>query len=182
MQTIKFFLLFVFSGAVYSQSYDFSLQIKLSALYAEQYQNNAFDKSFNIFPLGVYLVNKIKISSDYSIEICPGYFSGGENFSGIESGFYIRRNIYDDIIFASAGINFHYNFGDSHGVQIFEVTPDGIFTNLGGSILMSLNKNISFLIAYFKPLNKDYGYSRISGLEYKRSLEDILQTGIEFNF
>jgi hypothetical protein len=183
---ILFFILIPTS--LYSQDYVFSIQIKGSALFVEQFNNNMYSKSINIYPLSIYLGNKFKISEDYALEISPGYFYGGENFSGLETGIYLRRNIYDNKIFGAFGINLHYNFGDAHGVMVYEYTPDGIFVNICASVGVNFNKNISFLLSYSKSLSEDYGYSSVFVLEdgsskqYQRNLFSIIQAGFEFNF
>jgi len=174
--------------SLYSQNYVFSIQIKSSVLNVQQFNNNTYDKSIDIYPLSIYLGNKFKISENYKIEISPGYFFGGENFSGFETGIYLRNNIYNDKIFVALGVNLHYNLGNGHGVTIVEYAPDGIFTNIGASVGVNFNKNVSFLLSYIKSLSEDYGYSSVfvfedgSGKVYQRNLFSIIQTGFEFNF
>lgn len=180
-------LMFLIPISIYSQEYIFSVQIRGSGLNVQQFDNNEYGKSITIYPLSIYLGNKFKISESYQIEISPGYFFGGENFSGFETGIYLRRNIFDGKFFGALGINFHYNLGNGHGVTVVEYAPDGIFTNIGATIGVNFNKNVAFLLSYIKTLSEDYGYSSVFVFEngfnkqYKRKLFSLIQAGFEFN-
>jgi hypothetical protein len=182
------FLMILIPFSLYSQNYIFSIQIKTSALYVEQYTNSEYAKRLAIYPLSLYLGNKFKISEDYQFEISPGVFIGGENFWGPEIGVFLRYYFYKDIIFGIAGPNFHYSFGVGHGTSIAESVPGGFYTNLGLSVgINSSNKNVAFILSFYKPLSEDYGYTHVynfeegSGKLYKRNLFAIIQAGLEFN-
>lgn len=174
--------------SVYSQDYVLSIQIKSSGMNVQQFTNNKYSKSIDIYPLSIYLGNKFRISENYQIEISPGYFFGGENFSGFEAGVYFRRNIYNDKIFGALGFNLHYNLGSSHGINVVEDIPNGIFLNIGASIGLNLNKTVSFLLSFIKTISEDYGYTSVVDFEgglskkYQRNLFSIIQVGFEFNF
>lgn len=178
MNSVKryLFVLMVISTTSYAQAYSMGIQLNSSVLNVQQYNNQTYDKTLLIFPFSIYFNNKFCINKNYQIEISPGYFFGGEYFSGFEVGVYLRRNIYNDKIFGAFGLNLHYNLGSGHGITVAEYAPNGIFTNLGLTFGVNFNKNVSFLLSYMKSLNEDYGYSSAFNFEnglteqYKRYL------------
>ena len=182
-------LIIVIPFSLYSQDYVFSIQLKASALYVEQYVNEEYAKYVDVYPISIYFGNKLRVSKDFQLEITPGIFFGGENFWGPEIGTFLRYYFYKDLIFFAIGPNFHYGFGEGHGLTIEESVPGGFYTNLGASVgINSLNKNVAFILSFYKPLNKDYGYTNVynfeesSGKRYNRNLYSIIQMGLEFNF
>ena len=181
-------LMILIPFSIYSQDYVFSLQFKASALYVEQYVNNEYAKYIDMYPISIYFGNKIRISKDFQLEITPGIFFAGETFWGPEIGTFLRYYFYRDIIFCAVGPNFHYSFGEGHGLTVMEFVPDGFYTNLGLSVgIDSPNKNVAFILSFYIPLSEDYGYTSVANFTegsrnlYKRNLISMIQAGLEFN-
>jgi hypothetical protein len=172
---------------LFSQEYVLSVQFKSSALFVEQFRSSHCARYIDLYPLSIYVGNKFRIDDNYQLEMSPGFFFGGENFSGIELGVYLRRKIHAELLFGSLGVNMHYNLGNDHGLSVEEHAPQGIFVNIAASTGVNFNRNVSFLISYIQPLSEDYGYSIVSVVEdgsttiCHRKLFRMIQAGFEFN-
>lgn len=186
MKTTILFFIFILSISVYSQSYNFGIQIKSSVLYTQQYSDGEYDKFVEFYPLSVYFANKFKINEAYEIELSPGYLFAGDNFSGFEILLYIKR--YFGNVFVGLGPTLHYNIGCDYGTSIQEYSPNKTFINASVVSGIKLGTNISLLVNYILPLSKDFGYSSVFSypdafvVKYERKLFYIIQMGIEFNF
>jgi hypothetical protein len=180
------FLILLNSSIIYSQKYEFSIQVKTSLLHVKEYEEDSnkgkYGSSLNFYPpLSIYLGNKFIIDEDYQIEISPGFLYAGENYSGFEAGLYLRRNIIQNVFFLALGMNFHYSSGEGHGTSILEYIPDGIYSNFAVAIGLYMSKAVSFNINYLKSLDEDFGYTSTGGNIYPRKLYGIIQAGFEFN-
>jgi hypothetical protein len=131
-----------------------------------------------------YVSYQAEIDENFTIEIKPGIFFGGDFFSGFEVGSFLRYSFTYSKIYFLSGVNLHLNNGTAHGLSRMEFAKDDLYINIGLGIGTKLNNSINIAFNYYQPLKINYGYIAISENEiseiYQTKLFRIYKLGIEF--
>ena len=167
-------------------NYEFNFSIESSILYStKNYTNIEKEESFSdIYPISLYFSGLIYFYDNLAFEFKPGLVFGGEYYTGLEYGFYLRYYIDDQRYYASFGFNIHDNGGVGHGTAISVTSTDESINYLALKIAYKPKTYFAFTLGYYHPL-EDYPYFSISdvfGDSYIGNLNNIVKLGFEFSF
>ncbi len=174
--SLIFFLIFVVSG-MYSQSFNSSLIAEGSLLSTniKTWYSNLDDKEF-ISGYGISYSGKLRLGSNYQLEIRPGLFFTQTFYEGFQLGLYLRRNISEQffgIVGVNAGINFN---GPWRGWE-----PNTPTFTAGVTIGSKLSEDFSVLFSFDKTLDDLYGHGSSSTADFSKYLFWLMKLGIEYN-
>jgi hypothetical protein len=170
---------------IYSQSYQSSLIAEVAGLTTNTkdfYLNK--DNAEFVSAFVVSYSGQIRLNPNYKFEFRSGYlFSSLKNdhfYSKIQFGLFLRRKLIDST-FCAFGVNSEIN-PMAEGTST-SASPKRFTFSLGGTIGLSLNKDFSILLSYYKTLTEEYGYSYSFITDHWSSLYKylfwILKFGIE---
>lgn len=140
-------LAIAYHGILKAQGFTFGLKNQTSF-----YSTEKFNAQKNkIFPLSsIYFVTNYALSSNQSLLLVAGYNNAGAfQLTGIEAELNYSNGIGKNF-YLNGGINLHLNLPSN---PVF-VSRTILFTDLG--LGYKLNKNFSFDLLYYFPLNKTY--------------------------
>lgn len=98
----------------------------------------------------------LKINNDLTFESRWGILISDE-ITGGELGFYARKNIFGDFLYAVGGINFYDNSENSHGNLINEDSYGGSHAMLGGGLGVHSPDDFFLEVQYLKTLDDKFG-------------------------
>lgn len=136
----------------------------------------------NIYPASLFLSGRAYLSNNLCLEFRPGFILGGEYYTGIEYGFYLRY--YFNRFYAIGGASFHYNFGEGHGMShTIDITRETLFF-INISLGYKMNKQLGILFSYYHPLSEYRIYSGtiIDSFSYSVRLKNIFKIGFDYTF
>lgn len=115
-----------------------------------------------------------------SIELRPGYLLGGEEYSGLELGSFVKWKLFSTNFFLSGGILNHYNNGTGNNRETgYEKTI--LYKGIGAGY--QLDSKIGLDITYYWSSDSAYGYnyyleSNGNGPFHERSMKGIIKLGL----
>lgn len=176
------FLLTINIGIIYSQSYQSSLMAEVAGLASiNKYSySDKIDKEF-VGALSVSYCGKIRLSSNYQLELRPGYLAStikNDHFlSKITLGLFVRRRLIDST-FCAIGINSEIN-PTAEGAST-SLRPKRLTFSIGGMVGLKLNEEFSILLSFYKTLTENYGRGQTFETVYDKYLYWFMKLGIEF--
>ncbi|GEM_PF-2958821 len=192
---LLFILFIIYTSYAYSQERKSSIIIETAifnteAHYQEYYTINKIKDTYenrNTYGLSISYSWKLKLISEYRLELRPSLLLGDIDIMGVDFGLYLRSSLYWKL-FASVGVNAHYNFGnsDSHNTWSRK-SLGGIYIFTGGSFGLKISERISLLVGYYSTAKNNWRSSWSS--DFMRSIHSetdeklfwMIKVGIEIN-
>lgn len=173
------FICFVFlSNFSSAQTFRLSFLTEGSLFHLKKLSDNVEYKSgTDIEFFSIYISLQDEISKEFTLELRPGLFLGGELFSGLEAGIYGRYTFLKKY-FIFSGVSLHFNEGAGHGVTREVSTKDDTYTIIGIGAGVK-TKLLNFSFTYNLPLENNFGYIAYEGKMYTTRLYGIYKLGIE---
>lgn len=138
-----------------SQSLKFGFRLEPAILFTEE--NNGSSTSFT--PYSFYLAAFAVPTEWITLEIRPGLFLAGEEYSGFEIGAFSRFKILPTKIYLIAGLNNHSNGSSGHNSG-GSYSKGMLYKGVG--IGFQKDSKLSFDLIYYWSDNKTYAYTRIT--------------------
>ena len=154
---------------------------KTKLIYPEDSYETFENTTSDFYPLNVYLSGFVFINKSMGIEFKPGWFLGGDRFTGYELGLYLKKYFCKNKLFGKAGINFHKNSASAH--INFSSTDKGVFL-LGAAVGYKPFRNIALTVSYHHVLSNYWNYHEIPEGDFLSNnvyLNQIIKFGLEFN-
>jgi len=158
----------------------------------KDYVSKGKKTEYNMFfyPISLYLSGRAYFTNNIYFEFRPGIIYGGEYFSGLEYGVYLRYYFKDSKYYIIGGVNFHDNLGDAHGTTHFVSISDDIVTLVNLSVGYKINSHFGVLLEYNHSFENYKIYREINvtsiinsdAIIYDAYLENIIKLGIDYTF
>lgn len=145
--------------------------------------NSVIDTTTNyytsLYPISIYLSGRLNFTNRVNFEFRPGLFFGGEEYFGLEFGFFIRYQLFLEKLFLAGGINFHMNSGAAHnGVN----GSDETFYFYGLNCGINMSKKLAFMISYYYQPKRKWLYNTYGDYIIHHNLRDIIKFGFNLTF
>lgn len=180
MRKVTLFLVFLlfFCSNIFAQNFHLSFLAEGSLFHVKKLStDNEYINGTDVGFLSLYLSFQNEITEEFTLELRPGLFLGGELFSGLEAGIYGRYTFLKKY-FIFSGVSLHFNEGAGHGVTREVSTKDDTYTIIGIGAGVK-TKLLNFSFTYNLPLENNFGYIAYEGKMYTTRLYGIYKLGIE---
>lgn len=166
--------------------FEFNTSLESTLLLGEKNFNNIIKKiSYSdIYPVSLYLAGLIYFTENFASELKTGLVFGGDYYSGIEYGAFLRYYLFDQKYYTSLGIIVHQNFGVGHGTMISVSSTSESVNYLGLKIAYKPKTYFAFTLGYYYPLSYYplFTISEANADSYTVGLENVVKLGFEFSF
>ncbi|MFA7421602.1 MAG: hypothetical protein WCZ90_18105 [Melioribacteraceae bacterium] len=169
-------LLILINPSIKSQSLKLGFRVEPGILFSEQ--NNESSISFS--PYGLYLTTLFEPIDWLTLEVRPGMFLAGEDYSGYEIGAFIRLKIPSTSFYFTTGLNNHSNWGGNDHNSGGSYKKEMLFKGIG--VGYQKDSKFSIDVNYYWTNNKDYAYLIDSSTQtysrvYNKQVTGILKLG-----
>lgn len=164
--------------------------IKTNASHQEYYNlllKNEYDQQEFTSGIGIHYSWRFPFILTSLLEIRPGLFISDPDLMGIDLGFYLRQNLYKNLL-TIIGSNIHYNFGFSEGQLSWKRSSlGGVYFSPGASFGYTFSQRISIFLGYYVLLKNNWRESwsvDYRGSYYSKSTEKMywmFKCGVELN-
>lgn len=165
---------------------EYYASIESSLLFnSKKYINVVKQKSVSdIYPISLYFSGLGYIADKLALELKPGVVFGGEYYTGVECGFYLRYYFNEQNYYISLGYNFHDNFETGHSKLVSDFATDESIDYLAFKIAYNPKYYFILTLGYYHPLD-EFSYYSISDIfedSYKITFNHMVKLGFEFSF
>jgi len=138
----------------------------------------------DIYPISLYFSGLGYITNNLALELKPGIVFGGEYYTGIELGFYLRYYLNEQKYYIGLGYNIHDNFESGHSKSVSDWATDESVDYIAFKIAYNPKYYFVFTLGYYHPLDKFsyYSISDVLGDSYKITFNHMVKVGFEFSF
>lgn len=135
--------------------------------------------SVRFSPYSVCFTAAINPIENLSLELRPGYLLGGEEYSGLELGAFVKWKIFSTDFYLCSGILNHYNNGTGNNR---ETGYDKTILYQGVGVGYQLDTKLGLDITYYWSSDAVYGYNYYiethgSTVFHERSMKGIIKLG-----